>query len=285
MVARDAVQQRWRERRGAELLRQAATATLLLVLILFAGHVGEVDAGRLAEGVPRILAYIGRTLPPLHLATVDADLADWMWDLPRWLGLLLDTALIAYVGTAFGVAAALPLSFFAAARHAPHPAAAFAARRLLEFARSVPVVVFALIFVFAFGLGPLPGAMALAVHSAGSLGKLFAEVHENAEPGPVEATRAAGGSWWAAMRFGVLPQSLPAVVSYGLLRLEINVREAAILGFVGAGGIGQELYLVVRRFEYTDISAVVALILVSVALLDTACAWLRRRITGALVAT
>jgi len=87
------------------------------------------------------------------------------------------------------------------------------------------------------------------------------------------------------MRFGVLPQSLPGVVSYGVLRFEINVREASILGFVGAGGIGEELYTVVRRFEYADISALVLLILATVTLLDFACTRLRRRITGELAAS
>ena len=256
----------------------------LLGLVLLSGWISEVDAVRFIEGLPRIANYIGRTLPALRPATLGEDIAAWYWDFGGWLVLLLDTALIAYIGTVLGVFAALVLSFAAAENLAPHPAVAFSARRLLEIARAVPVLVFALIFVFAFGLGPLAGVMALAVHCAGALGKLFAEVHENADRAPIEAVRTAGGNWAQQMRYGVLPQSLPGVVSYGLLRFEINVREASILGFVGAGGIGEELYLVVRRFEYTDISAIVLLILASVVLLDTVCGRLRTRITGALVA-
>jgi phosphonate transport system permease protein len=264
--------------------RQLGIVLLLLALSLASGWYSEFSATRLLEGLPGVADYVGRTLPVLRAESLGADLREWYWNLGERLLLLVDTALIAYVGTVVGAGLALLLSFPASARHTPHPALAFAVRRVLETARSVPVLVFALIFVFAFGLGPLPGAMALAVHTMGALGKLYAEIHENAEAAPVEAVRAAGGSWVQQMRFGVLPQSMPGVVSYGLLRFEINVREASILGFVGAGGIGEELYTVVRRFEYADISALVLLILATVTLLDFACTRLRRRITGALSA-
>ena len=267
-----------RSRRRQTVLASAGLAAL----ILLSGWMSRVDPGGLLDGLPRIAGYIARTLPPLHATSLRTDLGEWMWDLPRWLELLLDTALIAYVGTVLGAAAALLLSFLAAANASPHPALAFAARRLMDLARTVPVLVFALIFVFAFGLGPLPGALAVAVHSTGSLGKLFSEMHENALPGPTEGVRATGATWSAAMRLGLLPQSLPGIISYCLLRLEVNMREASILGFVGAGGIGQELYLVVRRFEYTDISALVLLIVLAVTLLDTFCLWARHRLVGTL---
>ncbi len=262
--------------------RGVGVVMLLLAMVLASGWYSEVDGGKLIDGLPRVANYVARTLPPLRLETLGADLGEWYWNLGEWLVLLLDTALIAYVGTVVGAGLALLLSFAASSAHSPSPALAFAVRRVLEAARSVPVLVFALIFVFAFGLGPLPGAMALAVHTMGALGKLYAEIHENAETGPVDAVRAAGGSWAQQMRFGVLPQSMPGVVSYGLLRFEINVREASVLGLVGAGGIGEELYTVVRRFEYVDISALVLLILATVTLLDFVCGRLRRRITGAL---
>jgi phosphonate transport system permease protein len=152
---------------------------------------------------------------------------------------------------------------------------------MLELLRTVPTLVLALVFVYAFGLGPFAGVLAIAVHTAGALGKLFAEEHENTAPGPVEGVRAAGGSWAQQMRFGVLPQSLPGLLSYGLLRFEINVREASVLGIVGAGGIGEELYLAVRQFEYQDISAILVLILLTVAAIDLLCGRLRARVLGA----
>jgi phosphonate transport system permease protein len=159
-----------------------------------------------------------------------------------------------------------------------------ATRRAMEIARTVPELVWALIFVYAFGLGALPGVLAIAVHSTGSLGKLFAEVNENVDRGPLEGVRAAGGSWAQVMRYGVVPQVLPAFLSYGLLRFEINVRASSVVGFVGAGGIGQELYLVIRQFIYVDISAIVLLLVATVALIDVACERIRHRVIGEVAA-
>jgi phosphonate transport system permease protein len=156
-----------------------------------------------------------------------------------------------------------------------------ACRRTLELCRTVPERVFALIFVYALGLGSLAGVLAIAVHSMGALGKLFAEINENVAPEPGESVQAAGGNWLQVMRYGLIPQVLPAFASYTLLRFEINVRASSILGFVGAGGIGQELYSVIRQFIYVDISALVLLLIVSVALIDMTCEHLRRRLLGA----
>jgi phosphonate transport system permease protein len=141
-------------------------------------------------------------------------------------------------------------------------------------------LVFALIFVYAFGLGPLPGVLAIAVHSMGALGKLFSEVNENITAGPGEGVRAAGGNWMHLVRYAVIPQVLPDFASYTLLRFEINVRASSVVGFVGAGGIGQELYSVIRQFIYVDISALVLLLIITVALIDITCEHLRRRLLG-----
>ena len=275
-----AVTARWRAETSARRRRGLGWFVLFVAATLVAAWVGEVDFARLMDGLPRAGDYIARTIPVLRWDSLGADLAEWMWGLDIWAELLLDTVLIAYTGTVLGGAVALLLSFMAAATFAP-PWAVVLSRRALEFARTVPTLVFALIFVYAFGLGPFAGVLAIALHTMGALGKLFAEVHENADPRTPEAIRAAGGSWSQAMRFGVLPQSLPGILSFGLLRLEINVREASVLGLVGAGGIGEELYLAVRQFEYPDISAIILLILLTVALIDQLCARLRHRILGA----
>jgi phosphonate transport system permease protein len=226
------------------------------------------------------VGYIRGTLPTLRLATLGADLAEWYWGLGRWLLLLADTVLIAMMGTLLGGATALILCFPASARLAPSRILYVTARRAMEVARTVPELVWALIFVYALGLGALPGVLAIAVHSMGSLGKLFSEVNENVEPGPLEGVRAAGGSWAQVMRYGVLPQVMPAFLSYSLLRFEINVRASSVLGFVGAGGIGQELYLVIRQFIYVDISAIVLLLVATVALIDIACERVRHHVIG-----
>jgi phosphonate transport system permease protein len=153
-------------------------------------------------------------------------------------------------------------------------------KRALEVCRTVPEVVFALVFVIAFGLGPLAGVLAIAIHSLGAQGKLFAEVVENIDAKPVEGATAAGASWTRMVRFAVVPQVLPGFVSYALLRFEVNVRGAAVLGFVGAGGIGQDLVEAVRKFYYNDVAALLVLIILTVTLIDAGTGWLRRRLLG-----
>ena len=144
----------------------------------------------------------------------------------------------------------------------------------------MPEIVFALIFVLAFGLGPLPGVLAIAIHTTGALGKQFAEVVENIDSKPVEGVAASGGNWIQIVRFGALPQVLSNFVSYALLRFEINVRGAAVMGFVGAGGIGQDLIEAVRKFYYTDVSAILLLIVVTVMMIDFLTERVRHRLLG-----
>jgi phosphonate ABC transporter permease subunit PhnE len=189
----------------------------------------------------------------------------------------------ANMGTLLGATSAWVRGFPATRNLAPNLWVYSLCRRCLEIARTVPELVYALMFVYAFGLGPLPGVLAIAVHSLGSLGKLFSEVTENIDGGPIEGVRAAGATWWQIVRYAVVPQVLPNFASYTLLRFEINVRASSVVGFVGAGGIGQELYTVIRQFIYVDISAIVLLLIVTVALLDITCEQLRHRLIGAQV--
>ena len=155
-------------------------------------------------------------------------------------------------------------------------------RRGLEFCRTVPEIVFALLFVIAFGLGPMVGVLALAIHSTGALGKLFSEVVENIDMRPVESLTAAGAGRIETLRFAVLPQVLSNFVSYGLLRFEINVRGAGVMGFVGAGGIGQELLVAIRNFYYADVSAILVLIILTVMAIDLGTERLRHGLLGGL---
>ena len=120
--------------------------------------------------------------------------------------------------------------------------------------------------------------LAITLHTAGTLGKLFAEVIENIDMKPVEGVIGTGGTWFAQVRFGVLPQVLSNFASYTLLRFEINVRGAAVIGFVGAGGIGQELITAIRQFHYSDVSAILLMLLVCVMLIDYASELLRSRL-------
>ena len=173
---------------------------------------------------------------------------------------------------------ALPMCFLASKNITAQRWLVFSARRFLEIARTVPELVFALIFIIAFSLGPLPGVLALAIHTMGSLGKLFSEVVENIEMKPVEGVLSTGGNWLDKVRFAALPQVLSNFVSYTLLRFEVNVRSAAVLGFVGAGGIGQTLLEAIRKFYYADVSAILLLIIVTVMLIDQLTQRIRTRI-------
>ena len=150
-------------------------------------------------------------------------------------------------------------------------------RRSLEFCRTVPDIVFALLFVYALGLGPFPGVLAIAIHTVGALGKQFAEVVENIDMKPVDGIRATGATWVEEIRFAVIPQVLSNFVSYTLLRFEINVRGASVMGFVGAGGIGKELLSSIRQFYYSDVSAILLMIIVTVFVIDLLTERLRHR--------
>jgi phosphonate transport system permease protein len=276
-----AVERAWqarRRRRRREALRGSAVFGVVQGASLV---VSEVSPRHLADGVPGMLRYIVVTLPVLRPRTLVTDVAEWYWGLGQWLVLLGDTLLMAFMGTVLGALAGGLLSFPASRTLVQSPAVYFVARRALEIARTVPELVYALIFVYAFGLGPLPGVLAIAVHSAGALGKLFAEANENADLGPLEGLHAAGATWATGMRYAIVPQVLPAFLSYALLRFEINVRSSAVLGFVGAGGIGQELYTVIRQFLYVDVSAIVLLLIATVVVIDLACERLRHRVIGA----
>lgn len=268
-----------------ELRARRRTLWLSLVIlaccILVAGRVSEIDLPKLIANFHNFPNYILRIFYLDNGAVVFTDIAEWFWGLKKWLLHIGDTLLIAYLGTLIGAIGAFYLSFSAAANLAKSPTRRFVARRILEFCRTVPELVFALIFVVAFGLGPVPGVLAIAIHTFGALGKLFAEVVENIDMKPVEGILAGGATRWQAIRFAVVPQVLSNFASYGLLRFEINVRGASVMGFVGAGGIGQELIEAVRKFYYSDISAILLLIIGTVVLIDLGTEHIRRKLLTA----
>lgn len=266
--------------RRSRRLYTAAGVILFIGACIGASVVGRFSPTALVEGAPRLGEYIWRILPTLHWTTLGADLAYWFYGLPKWLNLLLETVLMAYLATLLGSFCALFVCFLAARNLAPNAWSYFLARRISEFFRTVPDLVFALIFVFAFGLGPLPGILAIAFHSFGANGKLFAEANENIDMKPVEGLKALGAGWLQVMRFAVLPQVLPNYMSYVLWRFEINVRTAAVMGFVGAGGIGMELMTAVRSLYYEDISANLILIVATVSIIDIGCEKLRHSFIG-----
>ena len=260
--------------------------TLLLIGITLSSKIIDINSSNLLNGIPRLGDYVSQILPSLETSNLflsskdKGSIAYWYFNLPKYLKLLFETFNMALLATIIGSTLALFFSFLAAKNTSPNSLVFFTIRRILEFFRGVPEIIFAILFVWVLGIGPLAGIIAITLHTTGSLGKLFSEVHENSNNKPIEALKASGGNWLSEMKFGLLPQVLPNLISYVLLRFEINIRASTILGFVGAGGIGQELYLVINFNYYEEVSAIILLIILTVVSIDLFSGYLRKNIIG-----
>lgn len=265
---------------AAKRMRTWLAVAVVAGLYVLACLAAEVRPATFLGNIGNFTSYLGQILPHLTLSNLPGDVASWYWNFGKWLSLLAETLLMAYLGTLLGGIGAFVLCFWASANLTRSRVVHFLARRFMEFCRTVPEVVFALIFVIAFGLGPMVGVLALAIHTMGALGKLFSEVVENIDMKPVEGLTSTGASWICAVRFAVIPQVLSNFASYSLLRFEINVRGAGVMGFVGAGGIGQEFLVAIRNFYYSDVSALLLMIIATVIAIDLGTEWLRHRLIG-----
>jgi phosphonate transport system permease protein len=243
-------------------------AAAMAALIFWSARGSELSWEELAKGAPWLKDFVGRMLPP-----------KWEY-LPKLVSPALQTIQIALSGTVLAVLLALPVSFFAARNVAPNSIVHFVLRQLLNFVRGINELILALIFVAAVGLGPFPGVLALAVHGAGMLGKFYADAIEEIDPGPVDALRATGAAPMQVIAFAVVPQALPAWISATLYRLEANLRQATILGMVGAGGIGFELVASMKLFQYQETAACIVVIMVMVMGADFIASRLRHMIVG-----
>jgi phosphonate transport system permease protein len=188
----------------------------------------------------------------------------------------LETVAISAVGTLLASLLGLILALPAAGRLGM--IARIAGRFVLNFLRAIPELVWAALMVMAAGLGPFAGTLALALHTSGVIGRLFAETLENTPPEAARALQLAGARQSLAFLYGIMPNVLPQLIAYSLYRWEINIRMAAILGVVGAGGLGQMLYVSLSLFQQQQATTVILAMLVLVALVDGASAWLRRRL-------
>jgi phosphonate transport system permease protein len=225
----------------------------------------EVSLSRMIEGLPFMWDFLRRMVPP-DLSVLGNALRGAM-----------ETIHIAVVGTAVAAVLALPLGF-AAARNAAPPWLFYWARSLLNAFRAVDTLVYALFFVAAVGLGPFPGVLAVMVYTATVLAKLYSEAIEAIEPGPVEAVRATGATTLQVLRWGVLPQLMPQFLSFTLYRFETNIRAAAVLGFVGAGGIGFYIQTYLRLLNYPAAATVLLVLIGLVMIVDFASSRLRARL-------
>jgi phosphonate transport system permease protein len=187
---------------------------------------------------------------------------------PKIVTAVVETIQMAIIGTLGAVILALPVALLAARNVSPHPVVYQVTRFILNILRSIPELIYGLIFVAAVGLGPFPGVLAIIFGSVGSLSRLFAEAIEQIDPQQVLAVQATGAGGAQTFIYAVLPQALPLLISYSLVYFEHNVRNATILGYVGAGGVGLELQTYMALFQYDKMMGAVIVLVIAVTAID-----------------
>jgi phosphonate transport system permease protein len=235
-----------------------------LALLAWAWRGAEIRPLDLLADSGNIGTYAKEFFPP--------DFRDWR----IYAREMIVTVHIAIWGTALAVLAAVPMGLLCSSNIAP-PWLHQPVRRVMDACRAINEMVFAMLFIVAVGLGPFAGVLALAVHTTGTLAKLFSESVEAIDPRPVEGIRATGAHKLVEIVYGVIPQVMPLWLSFTLYRFESNVRSASVVGMVGAGGIGVVLFEVIRGFQYAQTCAVLIILALSVTLIDLASAALRKR--------
>jgi phosphonate transport system permease protein len=246
------------------LLLAAIFAYLFYLMWLF-------DFSRVFTDLPRVWVIVRLMLDWTSIAE---------WDHAELWRSMLETVAMAYLGTTLAVVVAVPLGFLGARNVISRRIFHFVTRRLFDGLRGLDQLIWALVFVRAMGLGPIAGIMAIAVAETGVLAKLFAEAVENIDRRQVEGITSVGAGFVGVLRFAVLPQVLPVMISQTLYSIESNSREATILGLVGAGGIGLRLSERIQINAWDQVAYIIVLILISVAVIDTTSRYLRLRLIG-----
>ncbi|MEJ2403646.1 MAG: phosphonate ABC transporter, permease protein PhnE [Candidatus Thiodiazotropha sp.] len=258
---------RWPTRNGLPPLSFVTVILVLGVCLWMTAPVVEIDFVRIIGSVGKMANFISQMFVTPN------------WDyVPKLLSKMLETIEMTILGTAIAIVMSLPFAILAAHNATPHPVVYRIARDLLSVMRALPELVWALVFVSAVGLGPLPGVMALAFVTVGFMGKFFAESIEVVSPKAVEGVSAHGAGWFQVRLFAMLPQALPDFVGTVMYILDHNLRAAAILGLVGAGGIGYDLVMSMRLFQYERLLLIALAIYLVVTLLDRASDRLRNQI-------
>ena len=248
-------------------LKRLCAACVVVFICLLALYVtGFFDAQRFLEGAPAIQQLASEMVPP--------NFARW----EHWILPLRDTLAMSIAGTALTVLVSLPLALVAATNTAPNGVIGRIARIFLAAFRSVPEIILGILFVAAVGFGALPGVLALALHSTGMVAKFYAEAIEHVDPKPLEAATAAGASRFQVITHAVLPQVLPQLADITIYRWEYHFRASAVMGIVGAGGIGFELMAALRLIKYDEVSAILLSILACVLVVDGIGSALRKRL-------
>lgn len=254
------------------------TCILVLMAVLISGYglSSRMNSGSFINGVAHFFDYPGEIVKEAVAAG-----SGMMTLIIGFVPALVETLNIAGAATLVGGGFALILAFLGSGNLGVKPPIVISiVRRLMDSMRAFPELIIALFLIFILGSSPIPAMIAVAFHTAGALGKLFSEVNENADADPVEGLASCGASWLQRMRFGVLPQVLPNYLSYFMLRFEINVRASAILGFVGAGGIGTELRRTIGwgKGAGDETAALFILLIFSIFVIDQLSSFMRRRL-------
>ncbi|MEM9467562.1 MAG: phosphonate ABC transporter, permease protein PhnE [Actinomycetota bacterium] len=247
--------------------RRWALAVLIAVFFVWGVSGLDISIDRLRSAPGDAWNITRQMWPPDFATVIDRGV----------IGKIFESVYIAWVGTLIGAAISLPLAFLASNNITP----AFIrlpVRQLFNVIRAVPELIIAMVLLSVVPLGPWAGTLALGFNSVGTLGKLSSEEIENADRGPVEAVEACGGRWVSAVRWGMLPQVMPVIASYWLFRFEINVRASAVLGLIGAGGVGGELVAQLNFRNFPEVGAVLIMTIAVVVFIDIVSASVRRRI-------
>lgn len=255
------------------LLRRLAPAIITIVLIAplaYSAVAFGATPGRLIEGLSRLGNILAFMFPP-HLWTTWQEWSEIL----EGLG---ETVVMAFLGTLLGAVVALPLAFLGAKNIMPLTWLRLLSRRGFDTLRAVEQIILALIFIRAFGLGPVAGILAIAVSEVGTFAKLFSEAIENTSRKPVDGVKASGGTNMQAIRYAIMPQALPVILSIILYNFESNARSGTILGIVGAGGIGFLLADRMHAFRWSEAWSIIFLIIATVYMIDSASAWIRRKL-------
>ena len=259
--------QLWRQERQRRYRSWLLGSVLATVIVLTATYTDLLTWSRYQDALSTVLTLLDDATPP--------DFSRWH----HWGKPLLETLAMSLCGTLLAILLALPLGTLAARDLGPRWLVE-PVRLLLNLLRSIPGLVWGVLFVAAVGFGPLPGVLALACHSTGMLGKFYAEILEHVDRAPGDALRSQGVSLLGVLRFSIWPQILPRALDATLYRWEHNVRAATTLGVVGAGGLGLEIVTAFHLFEYREALALILLLLLLVSLISALGAWLRARFLG-----
>ena len=250
----------------------------IFVLLLVSGFLlaDSRNAGGFWDGLHRIFDF-----PAQVVGEAWENAAEMPGHLWTYFPSLIETINIAAVSTLVGALLGTVLSLLSTRGMARFPRLIPLFRRIMDIMRAVPEIVIALVLIFVLGGGPVPAMIAIAFHTAGALGKLFSEVNENASMKPVEGLQSVGANWSQRMMLGVIPQVLPNYLSYGLLRFEINIRASAILGFVGAGGLGYDLKNAMSwgQGKFDEAAAIFILLFGAIVFFDQLSSHYRNRLT------